>query len=189
MRLFIAIEVTEAWRAAAAAQQRALLDALPIEMHRSLRPVREELMHITMRFLGEVDDGGIDPLQAALDGVPPFAVRLALDRAGTFGPAPRTGVVWLGVGGEVRALRGIAGDIERALRLIGVKGDDRPFAAHLTLARLSRNATPEERSAVAAAVQHLDPPPQEPFFASELTLIRSYLEGPSPRYEVLSHHP
>ncbi len=120
MRLFIAIEETEAWRAAAAAQQRALLDALPVEMHRSLRPVREELMHITMRFLGEVDDGGIDPLQAALDGVPPFAVRLALDRAGTFGPAPRTGVVWLGVGGEVRTLRGVAGDIERALRLIGV---------------------------------------------------------------------
>ena len=64
MRLFIAIEVTEAWRTAAAAQQRALFDALPIEMHRSLRPVREELMHLTMRFLGEVVEGGINPWQA-----------------------------------------------------------------------------------------------------------------------------
>ena len=146
-------------------------------------------MHITLRFLGETDQGAIDPLQAALDAIPPFAISLSMEHAGTFGPAARTGVLWMGVGGQLRALRGLSSDIERALRLIGIKGDDRPLAAHLTLARLARHATPEERRAVAEAVRTLEPPPQEPFYASELALVRSYLEGPSPRYEVLSHHP
>lgn len=189
MRLFIALEVPEAWRRAAAVQQDALVAALTPETRRALRPVRADLLHLTLRFLGEVDEGGIDPLQAALDAIPPFAITLSLDRAGTFGPAAGTGVVWLGVAGEVRALRGLAGDIERAVRLIGMRGEDRPFAAHLTLARLGRHATVEDRLAVADAVQALDAPPPAAFHTSELMLVRSHLEGPAPRYEVLSHHP
>ncbi|MGE3858052.1 MAG: RNA 2',3'-cyclic phosphodiesterase [Dehalococcoidia bacterium] len=189
MRLFIALEVPETWRAAAAAQQEAIASMLPEATRAALRPVHPDLLHVTLRFLGEMDEGAIDPLQAALDGVPPFVVELSLTRAGTFGSAARTGVVWLGIGGQVRRLGGIAGDIERALRLIGVKGDDRPLAAHLTLARLSRHATTEDRVAVAEAVKRLDAPPPAPYFTSELVLVRSYLEGPSPRYEVLSHHP
>lgn len=189
MRLFIALEVPDAWRAAATAQQQALAVMLSPETRRALRPVGADLMHLTLRFLGEVDEGGVDPLQAALDALPPFAITLSLDRAGTFGAAARTGVVWLGVAGEVRALRGLAGDIERAVRLIGVRGEDRPFTAHLTLARLGRHATVEDRISVAQAVQQLDAPPPAPFHTSELALVRSYLEGPAPRYEVLSHHP
>ena len=42
---------------------------------------------------------------------------------------------------------------------------------------------------VADAVKRLDAPPPAPFHTSELALVRSYLDGPSPRYEVLSHHP
>jgi len=189
VRLFIALEVPESWREAATAQQDALAALLPEATRRALRPVQPELMHVTLRFLGEMDEGAIDPLQAALDGVPPFVVELSLAHAGTFGSAPRTGVVWLGVGGQLRRLGGIAGDIERALRLIGVPGDERPLAAHLTLARLGRHATVEDRIAVAEAVKRLDAPLPAPYFTSELVLVRSYLEGPSPRYEVLSHHP
>jgi RNA 2',3'-cyclic 3'-phosphodiesterase len=150
--------------------------------------VRPDLMHLTLRFMGEVDEGGVAPLQAALDGLAPFAVTIALDRAGTFGPAARTGVVWLGIGGEVRALRGVAESVERAIRLVGARPEDRPFTAHLTLARLARHATEQDRRAVAEAVHALDAPPPLPFATSELALVRSILEGPSPRYEVLSHH-
>ena len=189
MRLFIAIEVPEAWRAVATAQQQALVAALAPEVRPALRPVRAELMHITLRFLGEVDEGAVDPLQAALDAVSPFAVTLSLEPAGTFGPALRTGAVWLGIGGELRILRSLARDVERAVRLVGARADARPFAAHLTLARLARGVDPEDRRAVAEAVRALPEPPPVPFVGSELVLVRSYLEGPAPRYEVLSRHP
>jgi 2'-5' RNA ligase len=189
VRLFIALDVPDAWRQAAAAQQDALVAALPPEARRMLRPVRPELMHLTLRFLGEVDEGGVDPLQAALDGVPPFAVTLSLARAGTFGPAARTGVAWLGVGGEVDVLGEVAAEVERSARLAGLRADERPFTAHLTLARLGRHATVEDRRAVAEAVAALEPPPPEPYLAHEVLLVRSYLEGPAPRYEVLSRHP
>lgn len=189
MRLFIAIEAPDAWRVAAEAQQAALLAALPGATRRALRPVRPELLHLTLRFLGEVDEGAVDPLQAALDGVPPFRVELALAPAATFGPAARTGVVWLGIGGEVDALRALARAVEGAVRLAGAPPDDRPFAAHLTLARVGRSASAEDRGAVAAAVRALDPPPPLPFVADQLVLVRSHLGGPAPRYEVLSRHP
>ena len=195
MRLFIALEVPGAWCAAAAAQQQALVAALPSEVRPALRLVRPELMHLTLRFLGEVDEGGVDSLQAALDGLAPFEVALALERAGTFGPAPRTGVVWLAVASEpageldqLDVLQRLVGQVELAVRLAGRRGDARPFSAHLTLARLARGATAEERTAVAEAVRGLDAPLPIPFVARELLLVRSYLEGPAPRYEVLSHH-
>ncbi len=189
MRLFIAIDVPDAWRAAAAIQQQALEELLPLEVRRVLRPVRGDLMHLTVRFLGELDEAALMPLQAALDVVLPFAITLSLDRAGTFGPPARTGVAWLGVEGEMRALRVLARDVERAVRLVGMRAEERPFTAHLTLARLARGATPEERRLVAEAVQSLEPPPLAPFIASQLLLVRSHLDGPSPRYEVLSRHP
>ncbi|MSQ31019.1 MAG: RNA 2',3'-cyclic phosphodiesterase [Dehalococcoidia bacterium] len=194
MRLFIAIEVSDEWRAVATSQQEALIAALPPAVRAHLRPVGAELLHVTLRFLGEVDEGAIDPLQAALDAVLPFAVTLSLEPAGTFGPAPRTGVVWLGVAssgprGELRVLRGLARDVERAVRLVGAPPEDRPYSAHLTLARLARGAGPGDRRAVAEAVRALDAPPPVPFTARELVLVRSYIEGPAPRYEVLSHHP
>ncbi len=189
MRLFIALDVSDAWRAAAVAQQRLLAEALPPETRRALRPVAPELMHLTLRFLGEVAESAVDPLRAALDALLPFSATLSLAPAGTFGPAARTGVAWLGVEGDLRALRRVAREVERAVRLVGMRADDRPFAAHLTLARLARGASPEDRSAVAAAVAALPAPPALPFTAAELVLVRSYLEGPVPRYEVLSRHP
>jgi len=188
VRLFIALDVPESWRVAAAAQQRALIEAIP-GARRVLRLVQPDLMHLTLRFLGEVDEGGVDPLQAALDGLPPFAITLDLDRAGTFGPDARTAVAWLGVGGEVDALPTLAADVERSVRLAGLPADDRPFAAHLTLARVARQATPEQRRAIAAAVRALDAPRAETFVARDLLLVRSHLGGVAPRYEVLSHHP
>ncbi|MFA7249795.1 MAG: RNA 2',3'-cyclic phosphodiesterase [Dehalococcoidia bacterium] len=189
MRLFIALDVPDAWRDAAAAQQDTLASTLPEGARRSLRPVRAELMHLTLRFLGEIDEQDLEPLQEALEDVPPFTAGLTLQRAGTFGPAPRTGVVWLGVGGDLAALGGIAIGVESAVRRAGLPGDDRPFAAHLTLARLDRRASAGDRSAVAAAVRALPAPLPLPFLAGEIVLVRSYLEGPSPRYVVLSHHP
>ena len=189
MRLFIAVDVPDAWRAAAAVQQQALEEMLPADTRRALRPVRGELMHLTVRFLGELEESAVMPLRAALDAILPFSITLSLDHAGTFGPPARTGVVWLGVDGELRPLRALARDVERGLRLIGMRPEERPLAAHLTLARLSRNATVEDRRAVAEAVQALESPPLAPFAADRLLLVRSHLDGPAPRYEVLSRHP
>lgn len=189
MRLFVALEAPEAWRLAAAAQQQALLDALPAETQRTLRMVAPVLMHLTLRFLGEQDEGAVDPLQAALDAIAPVAVALTLERAGSFGPAARTSAIWLGVGGDTEALHALAARVEQAVRLAGLPPEERPLAAHLTLARVGRQAPAEPRRAIAAAVRALAPPPPSPYVVSALALVQSHLDGPAPRYDVLSRHP
>lgn len=189
MRLFVALEAPERWREEAAEAQRALANALPKPTRDRLRPVDPALMHLTLRFLGEVDEGGVDALQAALDGhVDPFTLNLSLAAAGTFGPAARTSVAWLGVGGDVEGLRTLAARIEDAISAAGLPREDRDLSPHLTLARVHRSARPPDRRAIAEAIGALPPPPPCPVTARELLLVRSHFGGARPRYEVLSRH-
>ena len=70
-------------------------------------------------------------------------------------------------------------DAERHMMAVILNNDD----------ETTTGIPPIPLSFVADAVKRLDAPPPAPFHTSELALVRSYLDGPSPRYEVLSHHP
>ena len=202
MRLFVSLEAPKAWRAAATACQVALLDAVEAideDAQDALRVVKPELMHVTLRFLGEVEEAGVARLQAALDAVEVPEIRLTLGRAGTFGAPSPTWAIYLaiaeGVEGGLDALRGLVARVEAAVRLAGLTAqrDDvhehgRQFTPHLTLARVQRSAKPDVRRAIDEAVRALDAPPPLVYVAREIVLVRSYLEGPVPRYEVLSRH-
>jgi len=186
VRLFVAIEAPQDWREAA----RSATEAVGRMSGVRLRAVNPALMHLTLRFLGEVPEARVAPLSAALsEHVPPVDVALELAAAGAFGPPARTQVVWLGIGGDLDALHALAARVETAVRAAGLPPEDRPLRAHLTLARLGRQLGPAERRAVAEAVHALEPPPLLPFRAREAVLVRSHLGGPQPRYEVLARIP
>ncbi|MEZ4553630.1 MAG: RNA 2',3'-cyclic phosphodiesterase [Dehalococcoidia bacterium] len=183
MRLFVALDVPDTWRGAAARATEDLARASGVR----LRSVHPSLMHLTLRFLGEVPDDRVDALtDALLEAVTPFDIELALGPAGTFGPPQRTQVVWLGVTGDLEALQALVDRIETAVRAAGLPPEDRPLRVHLTLARLGRTLTPAERRAVAEAARRLAPPPPLPFHAHEVQLVRSTLANPRPTYEVLA---
>ena len=182
MRLFLAIEPPEAWRRAAAAAL-ATID----EQHPGLlRAVRPELLHLTLRFLGEVEEERLEPLQAALrETVPPVAVPLELGAAGMFGGS-RGGAVWLGVGGDLEGLRALAARAEDAVVAAGLPEERRELRPHLTIARVRRQARGPERRAIAASVRALGEPDAAPFVARELVLVRSWLRAEGPRYRALA---
>lgn len=182
MRLFLAIEPPEAWRRSAAAA----LATLDGEHPGLLRPVRPELLHLTLRFLGEVGEERLEPLHAALrEAVPPVAVPLELGAAGMFGGS-RGGAVWLGVGGDLAGLRALAGRAEQAVVAAGLPGERRELRPHLTIARVRRQARAGERRAIAASVRAIAAPEASPFVARELVLVRSWLRPEGPRHRVLA---
>ena len=182
MRLFLAIEVPGAWRLAAADAAAALDEQHP----GLLRLVRPELLHLTLRFLGEVGEERLEPLRAALrEAVPPVEVALELGAAGMFGGS-RGGAVWLGVGGDLEALRALAARAETAVVAAGLRGERRELRPHLTIARVRRQARAAERRAIAASVRALPAPDAAPFVARELALVRSRLRADGPRYERLA---
>jgi len=127
---------------------RASLAAMAGEVARRCggRPVPAANLHVTLAFLGEVEPRAMPALQDAAAGVRGRAFELALDQLGAFA---RAGVAWAGCHRAPAALLELQSGLARRVRDAGVALDERPFAAHLTLARRIRAPiAPEAMEAV-----------------------------------------
>lgn len=103
----------------------------------TLRWARPDQWHLTLTFLGSVDDQRLPPLwrrlaRAASRAAP---MRLALTTGGAFGSRRRARVVWVRVDGDRDPLRRLAATTGAAARRCGIPVDDRAYRPHLTLAR------------------------------------------------------
>ncbi|HEX9908813.1 MAG TPA: RNA 2',3'-cyclic phosphodiesterase [Thermoplasmata archaeon] len=101
-----------------------------------LKIVRPELMHVTLKFLGDTDEGIVDEVVArmatASSGVRPFTIRLS--GMGAFPSLSNIRVVWVGI--EDGSLLGsIAGRLDTLMKDLGFERDKKGFKPHLTLAR------------------------------------------------------
>jgi 2'-5' RNA ligase len=141
VRLFFAIELRDTLREALDHAIAPLRAAEP-----ELAWVRSEKLHLTMKFLGDVDDAGAERLVAAADGVAachrPF--DLTVGGVGAFPNFRRARVVWIGVESEPR-LELLHHDLEVACGDAGFEVEGRPFRPHITLARV-RTPLPVDRA-------------------------------------------
>lgn len=100
--------------------------------------VREENLHLTLRFLGEQDDKGLQQAIEAGEAVAqqhaPF--RFVVRGAGVFPDTRRVRVLWAGVEEPVEPLYRLAQSLEGELRKRGFPPEDKPFRSHITLARV-----------------------------------------------------
>jgi RNA 2',3'-cyclic 3'-phosphodiesterase len=137
-RLFIAVPVADIVRDAVGAIMEKLAGG-PVDERRQGQPrwVRVDGLHLTLRFLGATPDDRQADLAAAISTVAadsaPFDVVLA--GGGAFPNEYRPRVLWIGIGDGVAELNAVERRLDVELRRLGWPGDDRPFAAHLTLAR------------------------------------------------------
>jgi 2'-5' RNA ligase len=126
------------------------LAGAPIDVRAPGQPrwVRTEGLHLTLRFLGATPDVRVQELSAALDAVArqvaPF--RIELTGGGAFPNPQRPRVLWLGIGAGSGELGDMARRINVELERLGWLADDRPFNAHLTLARTDGIAGSDERA-------------------------------------------
>ena len=129
MRLFVALSVPDS-----AAQGLFLLQAgIP-----GARWQTREQLHLTLRFIGEVDGRDANDIDDALSAISSPRFTLALKGVGEFG-GKKPHAVWAGVD-DAQAVTRLNRKVEAALQLIGTKADERKFTLHVTLARL--RATP-----------------------------------------------
>jgi 2'-5' RNA ligase len=103
-----------------------------------VRWTRPENVHLTLKFLGDVQAEALDNIHAALGEVcaqhTPFDASLA--ELGAFSSARRARILWVGVGTGYDRLRALAADVDDALAPLGFEGDKRPYVPHLTLGRV-----------------------------------------------------
>jgi RNA 2',3'-cyclic 3'-phosphodiesterase len=135
VRVFIAIPLPADLKAKLVLVQQAFR-RLPVEA----TWVREAGFHITLKFLGEVDSTHIEPIVSCMTETArhyhPFS--LTLGGVGVFPHESSLRVLWVGIQDETGLLRQIQQTLEAGLAPIGHLPEDRPFAPHLTLARLKR---------------------------------------------------
>jgi len=116
------------------------LDQLAADLRRaspSLRVVDTGQVHLTVKFLGETEEGLIPEIvttiREATAGVPPFEIRVR--GTGAFPSLGRMNVIWVGVEGA-EPIAKIADSLEAALEALGFPREGRPWKAHVTLARV-----------------------------------------------------
>ena len=145
MRAFLAVDI-EATRAIVR-----LLDALRGTRAR-VRVISPENLHITLKFLGETEDGLVpfirDALAAAVEGEAPFS--LVLRGSGAFPNPDRPRVLWIGTAGGDPLVR-IAKRLERALQELGFARERRRFTPHLTVGRVKGSKDVGELTELLAA--------------------------------------
>ena len=99
------------------------------------RWVSREQIHLTLRFIGEVDNGLFSDIADELAGVAVEPFPLRLRGVGHFPPRGQPKVLWAGVEDGAPVAR-LHNKIEARLQRLGMPPDRRKFSAHVTLARL-----------------------------------------------------
>jgi 2'-5' RNA ligase len=132
MRLFIALEIPATVRAALGEIQ----GKLRPQAGRGVRWTDPHGIHLTLKFVGEVEAARAEAIRGALAGVHAAqAVETVFRGLGWFPNARHPRVIWAGVESGP-GMAALAGEIERALEPLGIARESREFRPHLTLARI-----------------------------------------------------
>jgi len=148
------------------------------------RWVAAENLHLTLRFVGEVDEGTAQDVDTALDTVTAPGFPLALDGLGSFGKGHRAHTLWAGVERN-EALMHLQAKVESALVRGGIKPEERKFSPHVTLARLTDNSPAKLTRMLADNGMFR----AGPFMADRFCLYESILGRSGPTYHELRSYP
>jgi len=178
MRLFLAVPLTDDAR-----HGMAVLLTERTERGLPGRVVRPENWHLTLRFLGDVDEVQHDRVTAALDGADLGEGFAACWGAlGAFPRARRATVLWVGLDRGAPEAERLAAVVEESLGEADLSREDRPFRAHLTLSRIRPH---QDVAALLESVGSLE----VSMPVGRVVLYRSHLGKGGARYEELDSFP
>ena len=148
------------------------------------RWVEPEQLHLTLRFIGDVDGSMLRPIQEALVEVRAEAFSLQFEGIGFFPPRGNPRVVWVGIRKNEELLR-LHNRIESVLVREGLEPEERKYAPHITLARLKN--TPASRIGAYLAQHGLFR--TEEFRVNEFLLYSSVLNSRGARHYIEEGYP
>ncbi|HEV2292387.1 MAG TPA: RNA 2',3'-cyclic phosphodiesterase [Tepidisphaeraceae bacterium] len=182
MRLFLAIELPREVKEHLAALQRVLEPQLG-----SASITRDHALHATLKFLGEVDPSQLEPITESLAAVSGGAIELTVAHAECFPERGSVRIVAAGFGGDLKRLKALHGAIEQRAVYLGFRREDRPYRAHVTLARARPVLPPATRKIVSDLTAPLWPGPT--FTAGAFVLFQSRLTPQGSQYTKLHEFP
>lgn len=178
MRTFVSIEIPE--------DIKDNIEKSIGEMKVTLPPIKwvdKKNLHITMKFLGWVEDRKIDGLTGSLtDLAKNFGtIKVSFAGLGVFPDARRPRVVWVGIDEGGDRVKELAERLEEGLSKEGYReGEDREFSPHLTIGRVKEKIEPE---ALCAYVEKNKKADYGGFVVKHISLMKSTLRRSGPIYE------
>lgn len=181
-RIFIAIDISDEARrkiAAYIADLRRNADAGSVKFERA------EKLHITLKFLGDIDHENLEKVVSALDRIAGQYDSFELEVAGTgvFPSAAKPRILWLGImGGPIAA---IAKELDEACEPLGFPAEKREYKPHLTIARVRQGGN------FRSTVEHhlANDFSSRPFTVLRLSVYESRLLRTGSVYSLISEHP
>ena len=135
IRAFIAIGLPRELKADIGKISSALSNQVP-----GVRWVPAENLHLTLKFLGDIEEAVIPDIQAILNQITPrhLPIICKFGGLGVFPNFQRPRIIWLGVTEGSDQIEGLADDLSRELSGLGFKPEKRGFTPHLTLGRVKK---------------------------------------------------
>ena len=172
-RLFVAIRPPLVLREALRARMGGIANA---------RWQTDEQLHLTLRFIGEVDRHQGEDIAAALGHVHHPPVTLTLDRIGRFDRKGRIDTLWVGIS-PAEPLQALHHKIDRALVRAGLPPEARAYLPHVTIARFGRDAGGIDAFVEGPALPALSAD------VAEFCLFESTLGHEGAHYSIIARYP
>jgi len=179
LRLFVAMDVPDGLRQSLGkAMEETAASATGLQW------VRPENVHFTMKFLGNVEEEKLPALKKSLRDLADSqaATDISIGGYGVFPSARRARVFWLGLKDGTEQLKELARKLDKRMARLGFPAETRPWAAHVTLARLRQ---PRDVTEMLEAWEDQPGIKETAWRGEELVLYRSVLDRTGPVYAAL----
>ncbi|MFH1593338.1 MAG: RNA 2',3'-cyclic phosphodiesterase [Candidatus Omnitrophota bacterium] len=178
MRLFIAFDISQEMTGELSRLQRELS-----KTDADIKWVDPQNVHLTIKFLGEVESKKIDRIKAHLDEISAKNKKfeISLFKLGAFPGLDRPRVIWAGVDKGCSEIEAIAKTIDGEFVNLGFFKEDRPFSAHFTLGRVKSGKNKIRLKEILTSLS-VDP---KACRVDHITLYKSTLTPHGPVYTVL----
>lgn len=181
IRTFVAVLIAQELKAKIASVQEQLKKLAP-----DVKWVKPELLHVTLKFLGNVSEDALEQVFAAVDeaaaGHGPFDLSFA--GVGAF-PNPRKArVVWVGIDQGKDDIKALVETVDKKLAELGYPKEERAFKAHVTIGRVKDNGKVSE--AFVRGIEDIDAGDLGSQRVEAITVMQSDLQREGPVYSPMS---
>jgi 2'-5' RNA ligase len=182
MRVFIAIELPEEIKNA--------LQRLQLRLRQTgadVKWVAQQNIHLTLKFLGEIDDEKANSLSQAIEDIAKrhsvFTLHIA--KLGAFPKRESPRVIWVGIGQGDEQVKKIALALEEKIALLGIPKEERPFSSHITIGRTRSMFNRQNLIQELKKLEDSFALDVKEFLVDKLTLFKSTLTPRGPLYTIL----
>lgn len=144
---------------------------------------RENQLHLTLRFIGEVDHHRANDIAAALGGLHHPAFDLALSGIGLFDWRGRPSALWVGVSPQ-EPVKALHNKVDQAVARAGITPENQAYRPHITIARFGHNAGP-----LGSLMANDGGVTSAPFRIDEVCLYESHLTQDGSVYRIIERYP